>query len=91
MGRTLAVLFLALIPSTAAIAAERALVLTDQEQTALVEILDAATKQGGISIAGKTTYFLNKLNAAPTVTSQTPIEPKEKPKPPEKPKDETHE
>ena len=91
MGRTLAlVVAVALVPSTVAVAAEKALVLTDQEQTALVEILDAATKQGGISIAGKTTYFLNKLNAAP-VTSQTPADPKADKAKPEKPKDETHE
>jgi len=92
MGRALAlVVAVALVPSTVAIAAEKALVLTDQEQTALVEILDAATKQGGISVAGKTIYFLNKLNAAPVVTSQTPAEPKADKAKPEKPKDETHE
>ena len=78
MGRTLAIVLLTLLPSTA-MAAEKALVLTDQEQAALVEILDAATKQGGLSIAGKTTYFLNKLNTAPVVTSQTPVEPKAAP------------
>lgn len=48
-------------------AADRALMLTDDEQAAFRHILDVATKAEGLSIAQNTVYFLNKLNSAPTV------------------------
>ena len=47
--------------------ADKAVVLSDEEQSALVQILDAATKAQGISIATNTVYFLNKIKSAPTV------------------------
>ena len=53
--------------STTAHAADRALVLTDEEQSALVNVLDAATKAQGLSVAQTTLYFLNKIRSAPTV------------------------
>jgi hypothetical protein len=58
---------LAFIIPVAAHAADKAVMLTDDEQSALVQILDAATKAQGISIATNTVYFLNKIKSAPTV------------------------
>ena len=67
-----------------AFAADRALMLTDDEQAALRHILDVATKAEGLGIAQNTVYFLNKLNTAPTVVPQVDV-PAPKPKAEEPP------
>lgn len=59
-------IFAAVFPLSA-YAAEKALMLNEQEQAALLKVLDTATKSGGIEIAPSTVYLLNKLNTAPTV------------------------
>jgi len=47
------------------------LVLTDQEQTALMQILDIATKAQGLQIANNTIHFMQQLQSAPAVVSHT--------------------
>ena len=56
-----------LVSSVTANAADKALMLSDAEQAALIQILDVATKAQGIGIAQNTTYFLNKIKSAPSV------------------------
>lgn len=62
-----------------ALADDRALVLTDDEQAAFRHVLDVATKAEGLAIAQNTLYLLNKLNSAPTVVPQKDV-PAPKPK-----------
>lgn len=52
--------------------ADIALVLTDQEKQALIEILDIAVKAQGIQIAPNAAYIFNKLKNAPVITEQKP-------------------
>ena len=73
--RTAIILLLTLTP---AFAADKALMLNEQEQAAFKQILDSATKAGGIQIAPTTVYFLNKLNVAPTVEPEKKSEPEKK-------------
>jgi hypothetical protein len=42
-------------------AADMTITLNDDEQKALVQILDLATKYGGLSVAPATAFFQNKL------------------------------
>ena len=59
-------------------AADKALILSDDEQTALRRVLDVATKAEGLQIAQTTLFLLNKLNSAPVVTSEPrPEDPKQ--------------
>lgn len=51
-------------------AADRALVLNDQEQAALIHALDLATRSGDTKDARVTVYLLNKLEQAPVVTDK---------------------
>ena len=67
--------------ATPAHAADKALILTEDEQAVLRHVLDTATKAEGLSIAQNTLYLLNKLNAAPVVTPH-----KDEPPKPEEPK-----
>jgi hypothetical protein len=60
-------LALLLFLTTPAIAADKALILTDQEQQELIQVLDQATKMGGLSIAPVTAKLLGKLQSAPAV------------------------
>lgn len=66
----------ALLGSAPAYAAEYMIVLSDAEKTALVEILDEATKAKGLSIANNTVHFLNKIRSAPVVTERKDDPPK---------------
>lgn len=59
-------------------ATDRALILNDDEQAALRQILDAATRAQGIQIAPVTVYLLNKLNSAPAVVEHKDEPPKPK-------------
>jgi len=65
-------------------AAERALMFDDNDVKVLTQILDAATRSGGIQIAPATVYILDKLNKAPVVTERKDADPAaaEKPKEP---------
>ena len=61
-----------------ALAADKALILSDDEQAALRHVLDVATKAEGLQIAQTTLFLLNKLNSAPVVTSEPrPEDPKQ--------------
>jgi hypothetical protein len=53
-----------------AMAADKALMLNDNEQAALRHILDVATKAEGIAIAPVAVYFINKLDSAPAVVER---------------------
>ena len=55
------------------------LVLNDQEQAALMQILDVATKANGLQIANNTVAFMQKLQSAPAVVKHTDPTPDEKP------------
>ena len=69
---------LVLIVPAQAIAADRALILSDDEQAAFRQVLDVATKAQGLQIAQTTLFLLNKLNSAPVVTSAPkPEDPKQ--------------
>lgn len=65
----LALAVLVLAPPAQVFAADRALILSDDEQAAFRRVLDVATKAQGLQVAQTTLYFLNKLNSAPVVTS----------------------
>jgi hypothetical protein len=80
------IIILALLYPFTAQAKDVALMLNDQEQAALRQILDVATKAGGMQIAPNTVYLLNKLNTAPVVTDHkdtpaagAPEKPEDKP------------
>ena len=80
------VLVVLLLLTSGAGATDKALILNDQEQAVLHQILDEATKFGGIEVAPNTVYFLNKLNAAPVVTphkDEQPAAPSKPERPPE--------
>lgn len=74
--RLLATLAIMLALGQAAAARDIALKLTDEEQRALYQILDTATKAGGIETAKTTVYFLQKIatevNAPPPVPPPSP-------------------
>lgn len=61
---------LAVLTASPAWAADVALILNDEEQKALRQVLDAATRDRGLEMAGITVYFANKLRAAGTVTER---------------------
>lgn len=63
---------------TTANAADKALILSDDEQVVFRHVLDVATKAEGLGIAQNTLYLLNKLNSAPVVTPHV-----DAPKPPQ--------
>jgi len=48
-------------------AAERALILTDEELTGLRQLLDLAVKQSGMQVAPFAVYINNKINSASIV------------------------
>jgi hypothetical protein len=85
MIRSALTALLFLVPVTAH-AADKALLLNDNEQAIFRQILDAATKAGGIQAAPYTVYFLNKLDAAPAVVPHkdepAPAPPPHKDEPP---------
>lgn len=53
-----------------AYATDKMLILNDQEMTALRQILDEATKYGGLQSARVAIYFDNKLSQAMIVTGE---------------------
>jgi hypothetical protein len=61
------VLIILLALTTPARAADKALILNDQEQQEFLQVLDDATKMRGIAIAPVTVKLLDKLRAAPVV------------------------
>ena len=77
----LALAFALLAPSLAQ-AKDVALILNDNEVTALKQMLDAATKAQGLAVAGTAVYLLDKINKAPTVTDKKDV-PAEEHKPAE--------
>ncbi len=48
------------------------LTFNDEEQRALIQVLDAATKANGLEQAKVTLYFLNKLQAPPHAAPAPP-------------------
>lgn len=77
MNRLLLALIL-LAPSPAS-AKDVALILNDQNRTALAQVLDLATKAYGLQVAPVTVQLKALLDAAPEVTQQTPATPDPKP------------
>jgi hypothetical protein len=75
MRATLAAILLCLTtPTLPASAADKALILTDQEQAAYIAIMDAAIKQSGLSQISRNAIVLaDKLYAAGVVTNQQTI------------------
>ena len=55
------------------------LILNDQEQQAFVQVLDAATRTGGLAATQGTVFFYNKLQTAINATN-APAQVAEKPK-----------
>jgi hypothetical protein len=79
--RTILALVGLLVLTTQSFAADKALMLNDDEQTALRQILDVATRAQGLQIAPTALYFINKINAAPSVVPHKDDAPKaEEPK-----------
>lgn len=73
-----------------AYAADKALILSDQDQMALKQILDAAVRQSGLSVIAKNAIiFSERLDAAGVVTDQkvVPDKPQVKEPPKESPKE----
>lgn len=68
-------LLLVFFVSAPAIAADRAIVLNDNEAAALVQLIDEALKSKGAALAQNAAYWLTKIQNAPTVTEQKPVEP----------------
>lgn len=64
---------LALFASPAS-AADYAIILTEQERAAMVEMLDIATRAQGLMITRKTIPLWEKLINAPVVTDQKPAD-----------------
>ena len=60
-------------------AADRAMILNDQDQRDLVQMLDTATRAQGLSIAPTALRLYNKLQTSGVVTEQKPVESKETP------------
>jgi hypothetical protein len=72
-----------LVMSAPARSADKALILNDQEQAALRNVLDIATKAEGLKIAPATVYLMNKLDAAGVVTERKDPTPEPKKDPPQ--------
>ena len=73
----------AMLASSSAQAADVTIKLNDQEQNALLQLLDLAAKQGGVRAAGAVSFFVNKLQKPDAPTTAAP-EVKPEPKAPEK-------
>ena len=67
MRALLRALLLLLVLGTPAVAGEKALILNDQDRQEFLQVLDQATKMGGLAIAPVTVKLLNKLQSAPAV------------------------
>lgn len=65
----------ALIASLPTLAAAKDVTLTlnDQEQAAFAQVLDQATRGGGLQAASATVYFQNKLQQAAAAASAPPV------------------
>ena len=61
---------LVLLFTASAAGADKALILNDQDQKDLVQVLDAATRAQGLSIAATSLRLYQKLLAAPSITEQ---------------------
>ena len=70
--KTVLTVALMLLIFSAARAVPVTITLTDEEQRALYQILDAATKAGGLEQAKVTLYFLNKLTGASAPQAAAP-------------------
>lgn len=73
----------ALALSSAASAKDITLTFTDQEQQAFVQVMDGATRSGGLAATQGTLYFYNKLHAAidaANATAPAADKPKAEPK-----------
>lgn len=67
---------LALAASSAG-AADRALILNDQEQAVLHGLFDRCVRAAGLACTNDALYFDNKLQAAPTIIEKKDDPPKE--------------
>lgn len=61
IARALAILFVLSLPASAA---EVTITLSDQEQAAMIQLLDTAVKSGGLNNAEAVVYFVKKIQAA---------------------------
>ena len=59
-----------LLASVTAFAAEISVTLTDQEQAAMIQLLDTAVKSGGLNNAEAVLYFVKKIQAAQQQAAQ---------------------
>lgn len=75
MKRLLVCLLVALAPATAA-AKDITLSLNDDEQRALVQLLDTANRAGGIQNAEAVVHFVRKISEAQRATVPPPKAPK---------------
>lgn len=62
--------------ASAAQAKDVTIILNDQEQQAFVQVMDAATRAGGLAATQGTIYFYNKLQTA-IAAANTPAKPAE--------------
>jgi hypothetical protein len=61
----------ALLAAAPAFAETKTVTLTDDEQKALLILLDDAVKAQGLAIAGNADYFMRKIRDAPAATPPT--------------------
>lgn len=62
-------------------AADRAILASEQEVAALIQLIDEALKAKGVTVAQNAVYWLNKIQSAPVVTERKdePDKPKDPP------------
>lgn len=71
---------IAVMLSLPAFAADRAILASEQEVNALVQLIDDALKAKGVAVAQNAAYWLNKIQAAPVVTDRKDEPPADKTK-----------
>jgi hypothetical protein len=69
MKKLLAAALIAATLPTLAIAKDVTITFNEQEQTAFIEVLDQATRGGGLKAASATVYFQNKFQQAVALAS----------------------
>ena len=68
--------------SWTAVAADRVIILSEEETKVLLNMLDAAVKAQGLTIAANAAYMLDKINKASTLIEQKLVPEPDKPKEP---------
>jgi ABC-type sugar transport system substrate-binding protein len=68
----LAAAFASALTVAPAIAKDITLTLNDQEQQAFIQLVDQATRTGGLQVTQTTVYFYNKLQTAIAAAAEPP-------------------